>query len=203
MPDDSVTPKASLTEHAVNYVAEEMKCDADILARQMEVDPKYLMNNAEYKVFAVLQVALRLDLEQQLAHQMAANENMVREKDQLSVELADTKTKLEAALDHIRCEESISPTLPGVAELQAEVELGRRRHSEYRDEAEGEFIRYESELATLKARYAFHENQRLCDGYDGKCDGDLEGTAHEETCPARAKDLALRPHLYEAEGGTK
>lgn len=138
------------------------------------------------------------DLEQQLARQMAANENMVREKDQLSVELADTKTKLEAALDHIRCEESISPTLPGVAELQAEVELGRRRHSEYRDEAEGEFIRYESKLATLKAALQrvpvllFHQN--------AKWDSDEHRMIHIPNCPGCALKVAIEQLIS---GGTK
>lgn len=199
MNEKELTPKAPLTEQAVKWTAEDI---VNTEYKKLEPDVPYPISweASYYKGIAIKATISRLDLKQQLADQMAANENMVREKDQLSVELADTKTKLEAALDHIRCEESISPTLPGVAELQAEVELGRRRHSEYRDEAEGEFIKYKSELATLKARYAFHENQRLCDGYDGKCDGDLDGMAHEHTCPARTQDLILRPHLY---GGTK
>ncbi len=53
------------------------------------------------------------------------------------------------------------------------------------------------ELQTLRTRYAIPENQRLCVGYNGGCDGDLEGTAHEPTCPAFARDRELRPHLYE------
>jgi len=52
----------------------------------------------------------------------------------------------------------------------------------------------------LAARYAFHENQRLCIGFNGGCDGDLEGTEHDENCPARSKDLELRPHLYAVKG---
>lgn len=56
------------------------------------------------------------------------------------------------------------------------------------------------ELNALKERYAFYENQRLCLGYadSRSCDGDLEGTKHEEWCPARVKDLQqLRPYLYD------
>ena len=48
----------------------------------------------------------------------------------------------------------------------------------------------------LLSRYAFVENQHLCVGYNGKCDGDLEGEPHEEGCPARKRDMVLRPHLY-------
>lgn len=129
------TPKASLTEQAARVVAEKFR-------RIQRIDDRPIDRAFDWPPDALIEeIARRLDLEQQLADQMAANENMVREKDQLSVE-----------------------------------------------------------LATLKARYAFHENQRLCDGYDGKCDGDLDGMAHEHTCPARTQDLILRPHLY---GGTK
>jgi hypothetical protein len=54
----------------------------------------------------------------------------------------------------------------------------------------------QAEIETLKGRYAFDENQRLCVGYAGGCDGDLEATEHEENCPARKLDTGLRPHIY-------
>ena len=52
------------------------------------------------------------------------------------------------------------------------------------------------ELREMRVRYAIPESQRLCVGYSGGCDGDLEGTAHEATCPAYTRDRELRPHLY-------
>src|ERR1700677_2375461 len=51
-------------------------------------------------------------------------------------------------------------------------------------------------VEALETKYAFAENQGLCIGYAGGCDGDLEATRHEEDCPARAKDMELRPYLY-------
>ena len=61
----------------------------------------------------------------------------------------------------------------------------------------GELAAAQRERDELLSRYAFVENQHLCVGYKGKCDGDLEGIAHKETCPAREKDEILRPHLYQ------
>lgn len=55
------------------------------------------------------------------------------------------------------------------------------------------------ELIYFRRRYAFRENQRLCLGYGGGCDGELVNTEHYEGCPARAADLKLRPHLYVAQ----
>lgn len=43
------------------------------------------------------------------------------------------------------------------------------------------------------------ENQKLCVGYAGGCDGDLTAMAHDDFCPARANDVILRPHLYSAQ----
>jgi hypothetical protein len=48
----------------------------------------------------------------------------------------------------------------------------------------------------LIARYAFSENQRLCIGYRGGCDGDLADIEHDYCCAARVLDVTLRPHLY-------
>jgi len=59
-----------------------------------------------------------------------------------------------------------------------------------------EYLSVKRQLDTLLARYAFQENQRLCVGYGGGCDGDLEAIEHNEGCPAREHDLTLRPHLY-------
>lgn len=52
------------------------------------------------------------------------------------------------------------------------------------------------QLAALQERYKFEENQRLCVGFNGGCDGDLVASPHNELCPAREKDLLLNPHLY-------
>lgn len=60
-----------------------------------------------------------------------------------------------------------------------------------------ENAKLQARLDAMSARYAFHENQRLCVGDAGACDGDLEGTEHEEWCPARVLDMTLRPHLYD------
>lgn len=56
----------------------------------------------------------------------------------------------------------------------------------------------EDELARMREKYAHQENQELCLGFDGGCDGDLTATPHEENCPAYAKDKELNPHLYVA-----
>jgi hypothetical protein len=53
------------------------------------------------------------------------------------------------------------------------------------------------QVKRLTARYAIPENTLLCVGFDGGCDGDLEGSPHELFCPARAEDIKLRPHLYD------
>lgn len=53
------------------------------------------------------------------------------------------------------------------------------------------------ELLVLRARYAIPENNRLCLGYADGRDGNLTATPHEAECPARDKDLTLRPYLYE------
>ena len=63
----------------------------------------------------------------------------------------------------------------------------------------GEIVELSKEVKRLTTKYAFSENQQLCVGYDGKCDGDLEGTEHEEGCPALIKDRELRPYLYNKE----
>ena len=64
----------------------------------------------------------------------------------------------------------------------------------------------ESELSALREKYAFEENQELCIGFDGGCDGDLVATPHNDNCPAQARDRVLNPHLYDAaraaEGGS-
>ena len=52
------------------------------------------------------------------------------------------------------------------------------------------------ELLRRRKAMEFEDNQDLCGGWDGGCDGDLEAIAHEENCPARAMDMKLRPHLY-------
>jgi hypothetical protein len=69
------------------------------------------------------------------------------------------------------------------------------RHVLYADHQQA-LSALEEQLAELRKRYAFFENQRLCKGYVGGCDGDLEATEHDENCPARPLDLTLRPHLY-------
>jgi len=55
----------------------------------------------------------------------------------------------------------------------------------------------EARVKELEQRYAFAENQRLCLGDAGGCDGDLTATEHDEGCPALEKDKLLRPHLYD------
>ena len=57
-------------------------------------------------------------------------------------------------------------------------------------------LRLAEKYLELSDRYELHENQRLCLGYSGGCDGNLEGLPHERKCPARIQDLVLRPHLY-------
>jgi hypothetical protein len=58
--------------------------------------------------------------------------------------------------------------------------------------------RLESDLSALRGKYAFEENQELCIGFDGGCDGDLVATPHNDNCPAQARDRVLNPHLYDA-----
>ena len=53
-------------------------------------------------------------------------------------------------------------------------------------------------IAALKSKYAFSENQELCIGFSGGCDGDLDDIEHDEGCPAQLEDIKLRPHLYES-----
>lgn len=55
------------------------------------------------------------------------------------------------------------------------------------------------ELAEYRQRYGWQENQRLCIGFNGGCDGDLEGIAHNSNCPSYAVDKKNRPYLYEKE----
>ena len=56
------------------------------------------------------------------------------------------------------------------------------------------------ELLVLRQRYGVEENAYLCLGYAGGCDGsDLVAEPHVAECPARDKDLALRPWLYDVE----
>lgn len=53
------------------------------------------------------------------------------------------------------------------------------------------------ELLYYRERYEFEENQSLCVGCNGRCDGDLVGAIHETHCPSFEKDIAkLRPDLY-------
>lgn len=42
-------------QRAIEDVARAFSCDAEILRAQVEMDPRYLFNNAEYKVYAVTQ----------------------------------------------------------------------------------------------------------------------------------------------------
>jgi hypothetical protein len=111
MNEKELTPKASLTEQAVKqgFPAPSV-CERAIQSVAAKLSNPSLIGTPEQRAHAVaiVEAISRIDLEQQLADQMAANEKMVQEKDALSVELAYTKTKLDAALDHIRCEESIS-----------------------------------------------------------------------------------------------
>ena len=63
-----------------------------------------------------------------------------------------------------------------------------------------ELIEALRELLVLRQRYGVEENARLCLGYACGCDGsDLVAEPHVAECPARDKDLALRPWLYDVE----
>jgi hypothetical protein len=56
----------------------------------------------------------------------------------------------------------------------------------------------QAKLAALETRYASDENQRLCVGYLGGCDGDLESMPHIKECPSYTRDIELNPHRYRA-----
>ena len=53
-------------EQAIKDVAAELGCDADILSHQMDMDPKFICNNGEYKVYAVSQRERVIALERAL-----------------------------------------------------------------------------------------------------------------------------------------
>jgi hypothetical protein len=90
------TPKALLTEQAVK-IPEELLEQLTVRVNHDHQPDDSGMWIASVSVFKVLRIVLgkSADLEQQLAHQMAANERMAAEKDQLSVELATLKAEAE------------------------------------------------------------------------------------------------------------
>jgi hypothetical protein len=61
---------------------------------------------------------------------------------------------------------------------------------------EAELLAARERIAELEQRYAYQENQLLCLGYEGGCDGDLTALPHNDDCPAKVMDLKQNPHLY-------
>jgi hypothetical protein len=95
---DTVTSKASLTEQAVK-IPEDLLDQLTVRVNHDHQPDDNGMWIASVSVFKVLRILLEqsADLEQQLADQMAANERMAAEKDQLSVELATLKARVSIA----------------------------------------------------------------------------------------------------------
>ena len=92
------TSQPDYTEQAIGIVARELDCDVEVLARQMAANPKYLLYNGEFKVCAVKQCAIRLQREAENAHLLEDNLLMVKQKDALSVELAEARQAIREAI---------------------------------------------------------------------------------------------------------
>jgi predicted Zn-ribbon and HTH transcriptional regulator len=102
MNEKELTSKASLTEQAVK-IPEDLLDQLTVRVNHDHQPDDNGMWIASVSVFKVLRILLEqsADLEQQLADQMAANERMAAEKDQLSVELATLKAAGNALLDRM------------------------------------------------------------------------------------------------------
>lgn len=86
-----------------------------------------------------------------------------------------------------------------IATLKAMLDESAKENKRLREQMysfEDELEKAQATLEQMQERYAIPENQALCIGYAGGCDGDLVAAEHNDNCPAKAKDVELRSYLY-------